>query len=182
MPACVPFPSPPARRLPLLITPATTPSTQPHRSSCRAGGTTLESRASCTGPAPPRGRRVDHGDRARDPSGTGKSAALRLHGWAPERGERRIGSSQLDPWLAHLERRRAEGCENGLQLLRELREHGYAGGSRQVHKWLQSRRTKVAITTPRRWRDAIPGMTAPARPSCRRGASNCRDRRSSPGS
>ena len=79
----------------------------------------------------------------------------------PERGERRIGPSQLDPWLAYLERRRAEGCENGLQLLRELRERGYAGGSRQVHKWLQSRRTKVAITTPRRWRDAVPGMTAP---------------------
>ena len=69
---------------------------------------------------------------------------------APERGGRRIGSSQLDPWLAYLERRRAEGCENGLQLLRELRERGYAGGSRQVHKWLQGRRTKVAITTPRR--------------------------------
>lgn len=86
MPACVRFPSPPARRLPLLITPATTPSRAaaqiklPHRSSCRAGGTTLEGRASCTGPAPPRGRRVDHGDRARDPSGTGNGAALRLHG------------------------------------------------------------------------------------------------------
>ncbi|KIU26255.1 hypothetical protein SR39_31690 [Methylobacterium radiotolerans] len=48
-----------------------------------------------------------------------------------------------------------------MQLLRELRDRGYAGGSRQVHKWLQSRRTKVAITTPRRWRDAVPGMTAP---------------------
>jgi hypothetical protein len=80
---------------------------------------------------------------------------------APERGERRIGPSRLDPWLAYLERRRAEGCENGLQLLRELRERGYAGGSRQVHKWLQSRRTKLAITTPRRWRDAVPVVTGP---------------------
>jgi len=79
----------------------------------------------------------------------------------PERGERRIGPSQLDPWLAYLEHRRAEGCEIGLQLLRELRDRGYAGGSRQVHKWLQSRRTKVAITTPRRWRDAIPVVTGP---------------------
>jgi hypothetical protein len=79
----------------------------------------------------------------------------------PERGERRIGPSKLDPWLAYLERRRAEGCENGLQLLRELRDRGYAGGSRQVHKWLQSRRTKLAITTPRRWRDAVPIVTGP---------------------
>lgn len=77
---------------------------------------------------------------------------------APERSERRIGSSQLDPWLAYLERRRAEGCENGLQL---LRERGYAGGSRQVHKWLQSRPTKLAITTPRRWREAVPVVTGP---------------------
>ncbi|GJE45645.1 ISL3 family transposase ISMno30 [Methylobacterium soli] len=80
---------------------------------------------------------------------------------APEGGQRRIGPSQLDPWLSHLERRRAEGCENGLQLLRELRELGYAGGSRQIHKWLQSRRTKLAITTPRRWRDAVPVVTGP---------------------
>lgn len=79
----------------------------------------------------------------------------------PERSEWRIGPSQLDSWLAYLERRRAEGCENGLQLLRELRERGYAGGSRQIHKWLQSRRTKLAITTPRRWRDAVPVVTGP---------------------
>ena len=34
----------------------------------------------------------------------------------------------------------------------EIPEVDPPGGSRQVHKWLQSRRTKVAITTPRRWR------------------------------
>lgn len=52
----------------------------------------------------------------------------------PERGERRSGPSQLDFWLAYLEHRRAEGCGNGLQLLRELRERSYVGGSRQIHK------------------------------------------------
>jgi transposase len=71
----------------------------------------------------------------------------------PERGARAVGPSLLDPWLTHLERRLAQGCENGLQLVRELRRLGYAGGSRQVHKWLQSRRTRPARNTPRRWRE-----------------------------
>jgi hypothetical protein len=72
---------------------------------------------------------------------------------APERGARAMGPSILDPWLVYLERRLAQGCENGLQLLRELRRLGYKGGSRQVHKWLQSRRTTPARNTPRRWRE-----------------------------
>jgi hypothetical protein len=47
---------------------------------------------------------------------------------APERGARAIGPSILDPWLIHLERRLSQGCENGLQLVRELRWFGYQGG------------------------------------------------------
>lgn len=69
---------------------------------------------------------------------------------APERGGRVVGPSILDPWIAHLTRRLSEGCENGLQLTRELRTLGYEGSVRQVHKWLQTRRTRVAPTTPRR--------------------------------
>ena len=75
---------------------------------------------------------------------------------APERGARAVGPSILDPWLAHLERQLAQGCENGLQLVRELRPLGDKGGSRQVHKWLQTRRTKPARNTPRRWREPGP--------------------------
>jgi transposase len=88
---------------------------------------------------------------------------------APERGERRIGPSLLDPFLAHLEERLADGCENGLQLVRELRNLGYAGGSRQVHKWLQSRRTRLARNTARRWRGTLPEGAAldPAAPPVR---------------
>jgi hypothetical protein len=72
---------------------------------------------------------------------------------ALERGARAVGPSILNPWLEHLERRLAQGCENGLQLVRELRRLGYQGGSRQVHKGLQSRRTRPARNTPRRWRE-----------------------------
>ncbi len=51
------------------------------------------------------------------------------------------GPSILDPFLPHLERRLAEGCENGLALWRELCGMGFVGGSKQVHGWLTERRT-----------------------------------------
>jgi transposase len=57
--------------------------------------------------------------------------------------------SQLDPYEPYLRRRWAEGCRNGLQLWRELRERGYAGGSRRVSRWAQLRRTEPAPETPR---------------------------------
>ena len=66
----------------------------------------------------------------------------------PDVGARVVGPSVIDPWLDHLNTRLAEGCENGLQLVRELRSLGYAGSGRQVHKWLQTRRTKIAPNTP----------------------------------
>ena len=58
----------------------------------------------------------------------------------PERGARPVAVSSLDPFLAHLHARHAEGCENGLQLWRELQAFGYTGHSRQIHRWLQARR------------------------------------------
>lgn len=62
----------------------------------------------------------------------------------PGRAPRVPGPSMLDPWLEHLSRRVAAGCENGLALWRELRGMGYPGMSRQVHRWLAERRTKPA--------------------------------------
>jgi transposase len=82
-------------------------------------------------------------------------ATVRRHATTPstlERGGRLAGPSILDPWTALLAHRLNKGCENGLQLTRELRTLGYEGSARQVHKWLQTRRTRVAPTTPRRSR------------------------------
>lgn len=59
------------------------------------------------------------------------------------------GPSILDPYLAHLERRLAEGCENGMALWRELRDQGFPAGTRQIHRWLIDRRTAPAKTGPR---------------------------------
>jgi len=54
------------------------------------------------------------------------------------------GPSILDPYLPYLERRLAEGCENGLALWRELCAMGFPGGNKQVHRWLAERRTVPA--------------------------------------
>ncbi len=60
------------------------------------------------------------------------------------------GRSILDPYLPYLERRLAEGCENGLALWRELRGMGFPGGNKQVHRWLAERRTAPAKVGRRR--------------------------------
>ena len=52
------------------------------------------------------------------------------------------GPSLLDPHVDHLVRRIGEGCENAMALWRELRERGYPGTSRQVHRFVAERRTK----------------------------------------
>ena len=80
--------------------------------------------------------------------GLARSTARRFAAAAtfPERGARPISASSLDPFLAHLSARHAQGCENGLQLWRELQLLGYTGHSRQIHRWLQTRRRVPAPT------------------------------------
>ena len=92
----------------------------------------------------------------------------------PERAARVPLASKLDPYLEHLEARRAAGRENAMGLWRELRARGFAGSSQQVRRWMRQRRTAPAKTTPRRWRLALPQMAAvqppapvPALPSAR---------------
>jgi len=71
--------------------------------------------------------------------------------------------SILDPHLPHLERRLAEGCENGMVLWRELRAMGFAGGNKQVHRWLAERRTVPAKVGRRRVEDLHDAETAMGR-------------------
>ncbi|GMU03750.1 ISL3 family transposase [Corallococcus caeni] len=59
----------------------------------------------------------------------------------PERAARVPKPSILDPYLEYLARRHVAGCENGRELWREIRAQGFRGTSRQVHRWLQVRRT-----------------------------------------
>lgn len=79
----------------------------------------------------------------------------------PERVLRTPAPGIIDPYLPHLGMRVSEGCENGTQLWREVRELGFAGTAKQVRRWLQARRTALHKHTPHRWRDVVlPAATA----------------------
>lgn len=64
-------------------------------------------------------------------------------------GKRRKPDNILDPYLPYLEKRHQGGCENGMQLWREIRKQGYPGTYKQVLRWLQHHRTQPAPLTPK---------------------------------
>ena len=86
---------------------------------------------------------------------------------------RPLRRSILDPYLAHLQARLAEGCENALALWRELHAAGFPGTAKQVQRWVAEHRTAPAPSTPHQWRTKAPAHTpmsaphddAPALPS-----------------
>ncbi len=65
----------------------------------------------------------------------------------PVRARHPVRMSTLDPYLAHLVTRFHEGCTNGMQLWREIREQGYAGGYGQVIRWLKKHRQQLETPT-----------------------------------
>ena len=74
----------------------------------------------------------------------------------PESGAvrtRQVGS-MLDPFPPYLYRRWSEGCRNGSQLWRELRERGYRGSRKMVAVWTQQQREAPAPTAPKKHRAA----------------------------
>lgn len=60
----------------------------------------------------------------------------------PARLPNGAGPSLLDPYVTYLAERIDEGCENAMALWREIREQGYPGTSRQVHRFVAERRTR----------------------------------------
>jgi hypothetical protein len=72
----------------------------------------------------------------------------------PERGRHPVRPSLLDDFETHLRQRYEEGCRNASLMWREIREQGYRGSPRQVHRWVQMRRTEAAPTTPSAYRAA----------------------------
>jgi transposase len=80
---------------------------------------------------------------------------------------RPLRRSILDPYLAHLQARLAEGCENALALWRELRAAGFPGTAKQVQRWVAEHRTAPAPSTPHQWRTKAPAHTPMSAPhSC----------------
>ena len=103
--------------------------------------------------------------------GVGPSTGPSLVPSVPE--GRPLRRSILDPYLAHVQARLAEGCENALALWRELRAAGFPGTAKQVQRWVAEHRTAPAPSTPHRWRTKAPAHAprpaphdgAPALPS-----------------
>ena len=72
------------------------------------------------------------------------------------------GPSLLDPHLDYLLDRIGEGCENAMALWRELRERGYPGTSRQVHRFVAERRSKPTRSGRKPRGEAMPAPGTPA--------------------
>lgn len=69
----------------------------------------------------------------------------------PDHSSRSPRPSMLDPFEEYLKKRWEQGCHNGMQLWRELRQMGYTGSRKQVAQWTQKRRKEPAPTTPNRY-------------------------------
>jgi len=69
-----------------------------------------------------------------------------VRGEQPELHRPRMHS--LDPWRAVLERRWVEGCRNGAQLWRDLRDAGFKGGMRVVTEWASRQRLAAPEQQP----------------------------------
>ena len=79
----------------------------------------------------------------------------------PERKQRGPEDSLLDPYLPYLEQRFQAGCENALQLWREIQQQGYPGSPRQVSKWMQLHRSHPAPSTPKSRTSSTPAHSYP---------------------
>ncbi len=79
----------------------------------------------------------------------GLTARTRKHwqkkGSFPEAGRRRKRPSCFDPYACYVLSRGEQGCQNGSQLYREIKEQGYTGQERQVHRFLLPLRKNVRI-------------------------------------
>ncbi len=63
----------------------------------------------------------------------------------PEVKRRRKRQSKFDPYASYVLKRWKEGCKNGSQLYREIKEKGYTGTERQVHRFLLPLRAQLPL-------------------------------------
>jgi transposase len=70
----------------------------------------------------------------------------------PEHASRAIEPNELTPFKDYLLQRWQAGCQNGVQLLREIRQQGYRGSKTRVYYWTVKQRSRsdarVARPTP----------------------------------
>jgi len=73
----------------------------------------------------------------------------------PEMKRRRKRKSKFDPYATYVLRRWNEGCKNGSQLYREIKERGYTGSEPMVHRFLVPLRAQLPL---------VQAVEAPATP------------------
>ncbi len=84
---------------------------------------------------------------------------LRKTAGPPVKQERRGRKSLLEPYAEHLRARLAQGCTNGVVLLREIKEQGYEGSYTVLKDFLRPLRREQQWWAEVRW-EAPPGLYA----------------------
>jgi transposase len=69
-------------------------------------------------------------------------------GTFPERAPHKRASSILDPHIPYIHRRWAEGCDNAIQLWREIEALGYGGKAAMVRRYARRLRARLTGSTP----------------------------------
>ena len=62
----------------------------------------------------------------------------------PERACRQVQRSILDPFIPYMQERWRAGCDNGMQLWREISQQGYGGSRALVSRWVAQQRGRFA--------------------------------------
>ena len=86
----------------------------------------------------------------------------------PERALKRSYGSILDSYLPYIHRRWAEGCDNALQLWREIKEKGYGGKVAMVRRYTRRLRAILAQLTPEQRTQFLVARTTFKAPSSKR--------------
>lgn len=80
-------------------------------------------------------------------------------------------SSSLEAYIPYIHQRWAEGCDNALQLWREIKEKGYGGQAGMVRRYARRLRAQLAQLTPEHQRARLlEAKTTFEAPSSRRAA------------
>lgn len=69
-------------------------------------------------------------------------------GTFPERAPRKRAGSILEPYIPYVHRRWAEGCDNAIQLWREIKALGYGGEVAMVRRYARRLRARLTGSTP----------------------------------
>ena len=84
---------------------------------------------------------------------------------SPERRPNRRVKSFLDAFVPHLLQRFDAGCRNASRLWREIRDLGFTGCTKQVHRWIYLRRETLAPSTPKPYLQSAADQIKAARAS-----------------